>query len=274
MRARAQDPGVPYRAAAALAVSADSKRYSILEAPLHLPTTLARSPRFAPPEGTRGAPIDSLVLTSAGFDASGAAPALGVAHSVRISSPRAIREALIDHDANFRDLEAVWSGMPWDRPFPLDREETLEARLFPLPGPTPDAFREVSPRLGRARCGVRVTDTRSGFRLVWAPRITRFDSATLAELRAADLRFIDGTCYSADEVRRIRPGAREPAELGHLPIDGREGSLAYLSGMRGESVYVHIAGSNPLCDTKSEESERVRSAGVTIGVDAMELAPA
>ena len=115
--------------------------------------------------------------------ASGAAPALGATHAIRISSPRAIRDALTEHDASYRCLEAIWSGLPWDRPFPLDREGALEARLFPLPGPTPDAYREAAPRLGRARCGIRVTDTRSGFRLLWAPRITRMDSATLAELR-------------------------------------------------------------------------------------------
>ena len=64
-RARADDPSMPIRQAAALAVSAEGERDSILEAPLHLPSTLARVARFAPCRGTRATPIDALVLTRA-----------------------------------------------------------------------------------------------------------------------------------------------------------------------------------------------------------------
>ena len=272
LRSRAGDPALPRREGAALALSADGERYSLLEAPLHLATTLTRVPRLVPAAGTRSVPIDSLVVTSAELDASAGALALAGALSVRIVSSRTIRSALVDHDAGYRTLEPVWSGFPWDRAFPLDRDEQLEARLFPLPGPAPDHLRELAPAVGRGRSGVRITDLRSGHRLVWAPRISQLDSATLAELRAADLRFVDGTLYAGDEARRLRPGTRSARELGHLPIDGREGSLSWLSGMTGESIYVHMAGTNPLCDTKSDAAERVRAAGVEIALDGQELA--
>jgi pyrroloquinoline quinone biosynthesis protein B len=273
--ARGEDLEGPRREGAALAVSADGERYSLLEAPLHLVSTLTRIKRFAPTSETRGAPIDSLVLTSAELGACAGALAFGRALSIRIVSSRDVRNGLTEHDASFRSLEAVWTGFPWDRPVPLDRAGKLEARLFPLPGPVPDHLRELAPRTGRGRSGVRITDLETGTRLVWAPRVTRFDSATLAELRAADLRFVDGTLYdgnpSGAELRSLRPGARLAEDLGHLPIDGRGGSLAWLAGMSGESIYVHIASANPLCDPHSEASGRVRAAGVGIASDAMEL---
>ena len=193
LRARAKDPDVPYRRGACLAISADGDRYSILEAPSHLADTLTRTPCFAPAAGSRAVPIDTLVLTSAELDASQGALALHRGLSARIASPPDLQAAFEDHDAGFRSLAPFWGAYPWDRPFPLDREGELEARFFPLPGPVPDHLRELAPRAGRARCGVRVTDTRSGQRLVWAPRIAKMDSATLAELRSADLRFVDGT---------------------------------------------------------------------------------
>lgn len=272
LRARAQDPALPRREGAALAVSADGLRYSILEAPFHLPSTLSRHPRFAPAAGSRAVPIDSLLLTSGDLDASAGALALRSGLSIRIASPVGLRSELIDHDAAFASLEPLWIGLPWDRPFPLDREEALEARLFPLPGPVPDHLRDRSTAAGRARCGVRITDRRSGTRLVWAPRITRYDSATLAELRAADVRLVDGTCYSEDEARQIRPGARSASDLGHGPIDGREGSLAWLAGMGGRSIYVHLSATNPICDTASKEAARVLEAGIEIATDGMEFA--
>jgi len=270
-RARSDDPQAPRREGAALAVSADGERYSLIEAPFHLASTLTRIKSLAPAGGPRSSPIDSLVISNGELDACAGALALGTGLSVRVVSSRAVRAGLLDHDAAFRVLEPVWSDLPWDRGLPLDREERLEARLFPLPGPTPPHLRELAPATGRGRCGVRITDLQSGTRLVWAPRIARLDSASLAELRAADLRFVDGTLYQDSDAARARPGARCAADLGHVPIDGRDGSLSWLAGMRGESFYVHLSGANPLCDRRSEASERVKAAGVGVATDGLEL---
>jgi pyrroloquinoline quinone biosynthesis protein B len=270
-RARANDPSMPIREAAALAVSADGEHYSILEAPLHLPSTLARAPGFAPRTGTRATPIDALVLTCADPTASAGALGLASALSVRILSPIGLRDALVEHDACFRALEPTWTGVPWDRTFPLDRDGMLEVRFFPLPGPTPVHLRDAGASSGRARAGVRITDLRTGSRLVWAPRIARFDSACLAELRGAEVRFVDGTCYAESELRSAHPGIRNPSDAGHTPIDGRAGSLVWLSGMRGDSYYIHLAGGNPACDLKSPESERIRTADVEIALDGLEF---
>jgi pyrroloquinoline quinone biosynthesis protein B len=270
-RARANDPSMPIREAASLAVSADGEHYSILEAPFHLPSTLARTARFAPQTGTRATPIDALVLTCAEPVASAGALGLASALSVRILSPIGLRDALIEQNASFRALEPVWTGLPWDRSFRLDRDEILEVRLFPLAGPAPTTLRDTAAKPGRARCGVRITDRRTGSRLVWAPRIARFDTACLAELRAAEFRFVDGTCYAKEELRSIHPGIRDPSDAGHVPIDGRDGSLAWLSGMRGTSYYVHLAGGNPACDLKSPESEQIRAAHVEIAIDGQEF---
>lgn len=268
-KARSLDADHPRRLGACLAVSADGVRYSIVEAPFHLASTLAHDPLFAPPEGSRAVPIDSLLLTSGDLDACGGALALRSGLAIRIASPADLRRELLDHDAAFVSLEPLWTGLGWDKPFALDRDESLEARLFPLPGPVPDHLRDRSTSVGRARCGVRITDKRSGARLVWAPRIERLDSATLAELREADVRFVDGTCYAADEARRLRPGARTPMDLGHVPIDGPDGSLAVLSGMHGRSIYVHVAASNPLANQRAKETLRLEGAGAIVGHDGL-----
>lgn len=272
LRARAGDPAMPRRRGTALAVSADGERYSLIEAPFHLAETLASDPRFAPAAGTRSVPIDTLVLTCAELDACAGALAFARGLSLRIASPNDLRDALVEHDAAFRALEASWSGHAFDRPFPLDRDGSLEARLFPLPGPVPDALRERAPKAGRARAGVRITDLRTGARLVVAPRIARYDSATLAELRAADVRLVDGTCLVEEEGRLIHPGVQGARDLGHLPIDGRDGSLVWLSGMAGRSVYLHLAASNPACETDGKDWARIHEAGVLVAYDGLELA--
>jgi len=271
LRARKNEASVPRREGAALAVSADGERYAILEAPLHLPSTLSKSQPFAPQPGTRKSPIDALVLTSADLDASAGILGFASSLSVRILSPIGLRDGLAEAGGAYHALDAVWTACAWDRPFLLDREEVLEARFFPLPGPAPGPLRESAPKIGRSRCGIRITDLRTGVRLVWAPRITRFDSACLAELRSADVRFIDGTYYASEEVRSNHPGAIDSAAAGHAPIDGKDGSLVWLAGMRGRSLYIHLASSNPACDTGSPESERIQAAQVEVARDGQEF---
>jgi len=260
LRARAGDPAVPRRRAAALAVSADGRRYSVLEAPLPLAGLLADDSRFAPVAGSRSVPLDSLVLTCGELDACAGALAFARGLSLRIASTHALRDSLTADVAGFRGLAACWTGHALDRPFPLDREGRLEARFFPLAG-APSG----------PRAGVRVTDVDTGARLVWAPRIARFDSATLAELRAAELRFVDGTCHADEEGRLIHPAARSARELGHVPIDGRDGSLVWLSGMAGRSVYVHLAASNPACEEGGKAWSRIHETGAIVARDGLEL---
>ncbi|MFK7895394.1 MAG: MBL fold metallo-hydrolase [Myxococcota bacterium] len=271
-RARRNDPQVPPRRGACIALSVDGLRHSLIEAPFHLAASLARGLGAPPNESAHPVAIDTVLLTAADLDANAGLLALRHGLSARIASSTEVQTALHENDAAFRSLEALWGAYPWDRAFPLDRDGILEARLFPLPGPVPDHLLELAPRAGRGRCGVRVTDTRSGIRLVWAPRIQKLDSATLAELRAADLRFIDGTCYADAEARALKRGAHAAGEIGHLAIDGHQGSLAVLAGMSGRSFYIHMASGNPLCDVMSPENRRLEDAGIERAEDGMEIA--
>lgn len=271
LESRKQGSPVPRRSGVALAVSADSKRFSILEAPVALSTRLTQSPLLAPRPETRSLPLDTLVLTDPDLDATMGLLSLRTGLAMRIASPLAVRDALLEHSSPFRMLETTWSGFPLDRAFPLDRDGRLEARFFPLPGPDPDYLRELSPRIGRSRAGLRIIDRGSGLRIVWAPRISRCDSATLAELRAADLRFVDGRFLNDVEVSQVRPDTRKAVDLGHLPIEGREGSLVWLAGMSGRSIYVGLDGSNPLVDPAGKDAARIASSGVEIGFDGLEI---
>jgi pyrroloquinoline quinone biosynthesis protein B len=106
---------------------------------------------------------------------------------------------------------------------------------------------------------------------VVAPGVRSLDSGTWAELSAADLRFVDGTFWSADELRRLRPGAPDAVAMGHLPIGGRDGSLARLASLSGRTFYLHMNNTNPVLDSGSPEAAEVQRLGVGIAMDGMEL---
>jgi len=271
VRARSGDPALPGRSQASLAVSADGRRWSLLAASPDAREQLAEFPGLHPRPGTRDVPLDTVVLANAELDHVLGLLVLREALSYRILSTAWVRDAIVEHNAVFRPLRAGWGTTPLDRPVALDADGHLEARLFPVPGKVPGWLRDRARPHAEACVAVRVTDTRSGRRLVWAPCVRELDDGTLAELAAADCRFVDGTFYRVDELARLRPGAPDAFAMGHVPITGPGGSLSLLSGMRGRTIYCHVNGTNPILDPEREEARTVRTAGIAIAADGEEL---
>jgi pyrroloquinoline quinone biosynthesis protein B len=271
VRARAGDPALAPRSQAQLAVSADGARWSLVGASPDLREQLAGFAALHPRPGTRDVPLDSVVLANAELDHVLGLLVLREALSYRILSTSWVRDAILQHNAAFRLLEPAWGTTPLDRPVALDAAGRLEARLFPVPGKLPGWLRDLARVHAETSVGVRITDTRSGRRLVYAPGVRELDEGTLAELAAADCRFVDGTFHTANELARMRPGAPDAFAMGHVPITGPGGSLARLAGLRGRTWYCHMNGTNPILDEKSEAAALVRGAGIGIAADGQEL---
>ena len=181
------------------------------------------------------------------------------------------RDALLGNDAAWRLVEPAWGGVQLDEPFFVDREERLEARFFPVAPKVPTFLRGSVEKSPETTVGLRLTETRSGRRLVFVPGLPSLDEGTLAELTAADCRFVDGTFYTSDELRSLRPGAPDAVAMGHLPIAGPGGSLARLASLPGRTLYIHMNNTNPVLDASSPEARAVRDAGIEIASDGQEL---
>lgn len=271
MRARAGDAKVPPRSQPSLAISADGERWSLLNASPDLRAQFFDFPGLHPRPGTRDVPLDSVVLTSAELDHTIGLLTLREALSYRILSTHWVREAILRENAAWRLLEASWTPLALDRPIFLDRDERLEARFFPVPGKLPGYLRDVA-KLDKECCvGLRVTDVQSGRRLAFVPGLKNLDEGTLAELAAADARFVDGTFYTVDELQAMRPGAPDAFAMGHLPITGHGGSLVELAELPGRSFYFHMNGTNPVLELSSPERKHVEACGVEIAEDGMEI---
>lgn len=270
-RAREGDPDVPRRAQPSIALSADGERWSIVNASPDVRDQLARFSGLYPRPGTRDIPLDTVVLTNADLDHSMGLLVLRESLPYRIVSTRWVKDAILRNNAAWRLMEPAWGSVKLDEPFALDRDGALEARLFPVPGKVPGYLSELERNAPETTVGLRVTDTRTGRRLCYAAGIQAYDSGTLAELEAADLRFVDGTFFTARELLALRPGAADAHAMGHLPVSGEGGSLEILSGLPGRSIYIHINNTNPMVDSGSPEARQVREAGVEIAYDGMEL---
>jgi pyrroloquinoline quinone biosynthesis protein B len=259
-----------------IAVSADGGRWSLVNASPDVRDQLARFPALQPRPGTRDLPLDTVILTNADLDHVLGLLVLRESLPHRIVSTPWVRDALLAHGAPWRLLAPAWGVAKLDQPVALDRDGHLEARLFPVPGKVPGWLSGLASNHPETTTALRVTDTRTGRRLVYAPGVARLDEGTQAELEAADLCFFDGTFFSADELARTRPGAPDAHAMGHVPIAESLPRLAELarpvsSGAR-RFLYIHVNNTNPVLDPDSPEAAWVRRAGLEIAMDGQELA--
>jgi pyrroloquinoline quinone biosynthesis protein B len=269
--ARRGDAAVPLRSQDSLAVSAEGQRWSILNASPDVRDQLARFPALQPRPGTRDIPLDTVVLTNPDLDHALGVLVMREALPHRVVTTPWVADVLLEHNAVFRRIEPAWGRVKLDEAFPLDRRGDLEARLFPVPGKVPSWCEGLAANHPEATVGVRITDLRSGRRTVYVPGARSLDAGTRAELEAAALRFLDGTFWSEDELRQVRPGAPEARAMGHLPIGGADGSLAFLAGLPGRSFYVHLNNTNPALVAGSPQAAELARRGVGVAHDGLEL---
>jgi pyrroloquinoline quinone biosynthesis protein B len=99
----------------------------------------------------------------------------------------------------------------------------------------------------------------------------RSDRRDEQRIKGANVVFFDGTLFRDDEMITSGTGAKTGRRMGHMPIDGEDGSLATLEGIAGRRVYVHINNTNPILIDGSPERVHVERKGWEVAEDGMEI---
>jgi pyrroloquinoline quinone biosynthesis protein B len=111
-----------------------------------------------------------------------------------------------------------------------------------------------------------------GRRLVYAPTFLELGARLVHELTRADAVFLDGTCWSDDEMMALGLGTRSAREMGHAPIGGPGGSLEQLRKIKAaHRYYTHVNNSNPILDPLSAPAQELAVAGFAIAGDGAEI---
>jgi pyrroloquinoline quinone biosynthesis protein B len=93
-----------------------------------------------------------------------------------------------------------------------------------------------------------------------------------ARLDGAAALFFDGTLWEDDEMIREGLGAKTGRRMGHLAMNGPDGSIAALAPLAvRRRIFVHINNTNPVLRPDSAERAAADAAGWAIGADGMEV---
>ncbi len=115
---------------------------------------------------------------------------------------------------------------------------------------------------------------RDGRVFFYIPGCADIDAELVRRISGASLVFFDGTVWHDDEMAERGVGTKTGRRMGHLPVSGKDGSLARLraAGVK-RAVYVHINNTNPMLIDGSPEARAVAAAGYAVGHDGMEVEP-
>src|SRR6185369_9076339 len=208
---------------------------------------LAATPALHPREKLRGSPIEGVVLTGAEIDQTAGLLSLRERQPFTLMATEQTLSALAANPmfgALAEDVvtrRAIVPGTPFMLP------GGLAAELFMVPGKVPlyleQGMPETSVESG-ANVGVEIGAGEAT--LIFMPGAAAITPALRERLARADVILFDGTLFTDDEMIASGTGEKTGRRMGHMPIDGADGSLAALSGLGKRRIYLHINNTNPI----------------------------
>jgi pyrroloquinoline quinone biosynthesis protein B len=259
------------RTQSSAAVSADLRRWFLINASPDVRTQIEAFPGLHPHDD-RTTPLEAVLLTDAELDHTLGLLLLREARALRLYATPAVHKTLCDGSGILRTLER-YCPVEWRAVIPgadLALADGLSCRAFDVPTTKRDRF-AAGVDHGRV-VGYRLTDERSGGTLVYLPVVQSLTPALQGEIEGCACLLIDGTCWRDDELVRLGLAGKTSRQMGHLPIDGPDGSLVRLPSLGvGRTVFVHMNNTNPILLEDVPERRTVEDRGIEVAMDGLEV---
>jgi pyrroloquinoline quinone biosynthesis protein B len=268
----AGDARVRLRTQASLAVSADGEHWILVNATPDLRAQLLATPCLQPRHDLRGSPIAAVILTGAEVDQVAGLLTLRERQAFTVLATNDTLAALAANPifgvlaADLVRRQEVALGVR----FPLPGD--LAAELFPVPGKVALYLEGEAPALAAetgANVGVEIIC--GARRLAYVPGAAGLPPALRERLARADVILFDATLFTDDEMIATGTGEKTGRRMGHMPLDGADGTLAALAGLGGRRILTHINNTNPILIEGSPQRRQVEAAGFEVAADGMEI---
>jgi pyrroloquinoline quinone biosynthesis protein B len=259
----------------------DGDRWYLINASPDIRQQVNASPWLSPRTTPRDTPIHAILLTNAEIDHIAGLLSLRESQPLCLYSTRQVRDWVLESNAVFQGLfrpptKNLWKVVSTTEPQALigidDKESGLRYEAFLVPGKPPAYLSGLVAESPEATIGYTISDGRNGCSLVYLPAIKQLDATVKRRLEQCDCFFLDGTCWSDDELVRKGLSQKTSLSMGHVPISGPDGSLHQLADIgRARRIYTHLNNTNPLLIEDSPERRLVEEAGWEVAFDGMTI---
>ena len=245
--------------------------WTLLNASPDLRAQLAATPALHP-RTLRGSPIEAVLLTGGEIDQTAGLLNLREREPFTLFGTQDTLAALAGNPmfgALAPDVvtrRAVAPGAAFELP------GGLSAELFLVPGKVPLYLETGTPETSvesGVNVGVEIKADRAT--LMFVPGAAAVTPALRERLARADVILFDGTLFTDDEMIASGTGEKTGRRMGHMPIEGADGSLAALKGLGKRRIYIHINNTNPILIEGSPERRQVEDAGFEVAADGLEI---
>ncbi len=282
-RARAGDPLARPATQASIGVSADGRRWFLINASPDLREQINRQPQLQPTEGLRSSPVAGIILTNGDIDA-----VAGLLH-LRERTPYKIYAhtrilAVLDANPIFKVLApdvVTRESLSTDATTILCGPDGIDSGLrvtpFAVPGKVA-LYMETADRgenfgtMEGDTIGLEITHKDHAERVVFIANCAAVDDAVRARCAGAAVLFFDGTLWHDDEMVTRGEGVKTGQRMGHISMSGPAGSIAALADLDiARRVFIHINNTNPALLGDSPERAELEASGWRVAEDGMEI---
>jgi pyrroloquinoline quinone biosynthesis protein B len=259
------------RTQASLAVSSDGDQWLLLGASPDVGRQIDSAPELAPRRD--GSPIAAVALPNGDVDAWAGLLSLREWTPLRIFATPVVREDVAGDNGALGTLARFVGHSRW-----IDLAAGVRVRAvgdlsieaIPLAGKPPLHRMELRAADPLDNVGFVVRDERRGTSLAWLPSVAGPSPALERALREVDVLFFDGTFYRDDELIAAGRGDRRARAMGHWPVDGEDGSAAFLASLPArDKWFVHVNNTNPLLVDDGPERAWLRTIGLDVAWDGL-----
>ena len=280
-RARQGDPAARVRSQAALAVSANSSDWFVLNAPPDLRLQIEATLQLHPRGGLRSSPVAGVVATGGDVDAIAGLLHLRERHRFDIYAPSRVLEIIAANpifDVLARDCVRR-IALPLGQRMELAGVSVtsgLAVEAFAVPGKVPLYLEAAGQDPGLSEegdaVGLEVIEIATEKSFFFIPGCAAMTDALRARLAGSALVFFDGTLWRDDEMIRLGVGSKTGRRMGHMSMSGDDGVIAAFRDLDvGRRIFIHINNSNPTLLDDSPERRHANAEGWEIAYDGMEV---
>ncbi|MGH8743066.1 MAG: pyrroloquinoline quinone biosynthesis protein PqqB, partial [Burkholderiales bacterium] len=241
------------RTQSSIAVSENNLDWILFNASPDILTQIKSFAGLQPGRAIRDTAIRSVVLIDSQIDHTTGLLMLREGKPLEIYCTEMAREDLTTGNPLFNILrhycDVNWHKLPIDEnnSFSIIGAEQLKFTSVPFKSKAPPYSPHRNDPHQGDNIGMRITDTRNGKNLFYAPGLGEIEAHLKPFLENADCLLVDGTCWTDDEMIKLGISQKRSRDMGHLPQSGEGGMINVMKPLtHPRKILIHINNTNPI----------------------------